>query len=129
MNKRVNAIYWISTIWIAAAMVASAIQQIFFIGGFVEIMSRLAYPTYFSVIIGIWKIAGVVVILAPKLSLLKEWAYAGFVFVLSGAIFSHLAVGDGAADVFPAAFLLVLTIVSWYFRPVKRKLSSLPVMK
>src|SRR5690554_739992 len=124
MKKRDKIIYWVATIWLAVAMIASGIQQIFTIGGFVEIMTRLEYPTYFSVILGVWKIAGVVAILIPKFPLLKEWTYAGFFFVMSGAIFSHLAVGDEAVELFAPIFLLVLTVVSWYFRPTDRKLSS-----
>lgn len=124
MKKRDKIIYWVATIWLAVAMIASGIQQIFTIGGFVEIMTRLEYPTYFSVILGVWKIAGVVAILIPKFPLLKEWVYAGFFFVMSGAIFSHLAVGDEAVELFAPTFLLVLTVVSWYFRPNDRKIST-----
>jgi len=82
MKKGNKIIYWIATVWLAAAMVASGIQQIFTIGGFVEIMKRLEYPTYFSLILGIWKLLGVTALLVPRLPLLKEWAYAGFFFVL-----------------------------------------------
>ena len=124
MTKRNKIIYWVATVWLAVAMIASGIQQIFTIGGFVEIMERLGFPTYFSVILGVWKTAGVVAILIPKFPLLKEWAYAGFFFVMSGAIVSHLAVGDEAIELFTPTFLLTLTVVSWYFRPTDRKLSS-----
>ena len=124
MTKRNKIIYWVATVWLAVAMIASGIQQIFTIGGFVEIMERLGFPTYFSVILGVWKTAGVVTILIPKFPLLKEWAYAGFFFVMSGAIVSHLAVGDEAIELFAPTFLLTLTVVSWYFRPTDRKLSS-----
>jgi hypothetical protein len=63
-------------------------------------------------------------VLIPKLPLLKEWAYAGFFFTMSGAIFSHIAVGDSVKEVLPALLLLVLTTVSWYLRPADRKLIS-----
>lgn len=123
MKKRDKIIFWVATVWLSVAMIASGIQQIFEISGFVDIMEKLEYPTYFSVILGIWKILGVVAILIPKFPLLKEWAYAGFFFVMSGAFFSHLAVGDGAAELFAPIFLVVLTVVSWYFRPSDRKLN------
>ena len=84
MTKRNKIIYWIATIWLAVAMIASGIQQIFTIGGFVEIMKR-AYPTYIRhSAFGKWQ---VLVLLIPKFPLLKEWAYAGFFFAMSGAIF------------------------------------------
>jgi hypothetical protein len=73
-------------------------------------------------LLGIWKIFGVVAVLIPKFPLLKEWAYAGFFFVMSGAIFSHIASGNAANEIFPALLLLILTIVSWYFRPADRKI-------
>ena len=122
MTKRNKIIYWIATIWLALAMVASGVQQLFNIGGFVDIMARLAYPLYFSQILGIWKILGVAALLIPKFPLLKEWAYAGFFIVMTGAIFSHIASGDHLNEIFPALFLLILTIVSWYFRPADRKI-------
>jgi len=122
MSKRNKIIYWIATVWFSVAMVASGIQQIFTIGGFVEIMQGLGFPAYFSVILGVWKIAGVVALLIPKFPLLKEWAYAGFFFVMSGAIFSHLAAGDAAVELFAPSFLLALMMVSWYFRPADRKI-------
>ncbi|HSF56144.1 MAG TPA: DoxX family protein, partial [Algoriphagus sp.] len=58
-----------------------------------------------------------------KFPLVKEWAYAGFFFLMSGAIFTHLAVGDEAVEYFGPTLLIVLTMVSWYFRPAERKLS------
>lgn len=122
MKKRDKIIYWIATIWFAIAMVASGIQQIFTIGGFVEIMERLGFPSYFSIVLGVWKIAGVLAILIPRFPLLKEWAYAGFFFVMSGAIVSHLAVADKAVELFAPLFLLVLTVVSWYFRPESKRI-------
>jgi hypothetical protein len=59
--------------------------------------------------LGAWKILGVVAVLIPKISLVKEWAYAGFFFVMSGAIFSHIALGDSVVEILPALLLLVLT--------------------
>lgn len=121
MTKRNKIIYWIATIWLALAMTASAIQQIFNIGGFVEIMERLDYPSYFAAIIGTWKIAGVIALLIPKFPLVKEWAYAGFFFVMSGAIFSHMAMNEPFTEIVPGLVLLSMTIISWKFRPEDRK--------
>ena len=71
---------------------------------------------------GVWKILGVVAVLIPKFPLLKEWAYAGFFFAMSGAVISHLIDGDEAKEIFGPTLLLILTVVSWYFRPADRKL-------
>jgi uncharacterized membrane protein len=121
MKKRDKIIYWVSTIWLAVAMVASGVQQVMLAKAFVDINNRLGYPLYFMYILGVWKILGVVAILIPKFGLVKEWAYAGFFFAMSGAAFSHVAMGDPISEIFPSLFLLIMTIISWYFRPADRK--------
>ncbi len=86
-----------------------------------EDVKHLLYPAYFFTILGVWKLLGVIAILSPKLPLLKEWAYAGFVFDTTGALASHVAVGDGLADWFPAVAVTVLVYVSWRLRPPSRR--------
>jgi hypothetical protein len=83
--------------------------------------TNLNYPVYLMTIIGIWKLLGVVAILIPKYPILKEWAYVGFFFAMSGAIISHLVIADEVVPFFGPALLLLLTIVSWFFRPEDRK--------
>ena len=122
MTKRNKIIYWIATIWLSLGMLSTAIVQLLQTEEEVKMMTGLGYPVYFLVIIGVWKILGVVAILIPKFPLLKEWAYAGFFIAMSGAIVSHLVNGDEAKELFGPALLLVLTMVSWYFRPAGRKL-------
>jgi len=75
--------------------------------------------------LGVWKVLGVSILLIPKLPSLKEWAYAGFLFAMSGAFFSHLAIGDGAKEFIGPLLLLILIVVSWYFRPAGRKIIGL----
>nr|WP_294923347.1 DoxX family protein [uncultured Flavobacterium sp.] len=124
MTKRNKIIYWIATTWLALGMVSTGIVQLIKMKEEVDKTSlHLGYPVYFLTIIGIWKLLGSVAILLPKTGLLKEWAYAGFFFLMTGAIFSHVAVGDGALEYFGPTLLLVLTFLSWYFRPVERKVS------
>ncbi|MGN7788014.1 DoxX family protein [Niabella sp. 22666] len=122
MSKRNKIIYWIATIWLALGMLSTGIVQLIQLKEETEMMNRLGYPSYLLGIIGVWKILGVVAVLVPKFPLLKEWAYAGFFFVMSGAILSHFAIGDGAKEFFGPVLLLILTFVSWYFRPVNRKI-------
>ncbi|MDP4262422.1 MAG: DoxX family protein [Bacteroidota bacterium] len=124
MTKRNKFIYWIATIWLALGMLSTGIVQLFKEktgAGGADSITQLGYPAYFLIIIGIWKILGVVAVLIPKFPLLKEWAYAGFFFAMSGAVFSHIASGDPANEVFPSLLLLILTVVSWYFRPADRR--------
>ncbi|MGI8951358.1 MAG: DoxX family protein [Chitinophagaceae bacterium] len=97
MTKRNKIIYWIATIWLALGMVATATGQLIKMKagqGGVDMIIHLGYPVYLLTLLGVWKILGVIAVLVPKFPLLKEWAYAGFFFIMSGAIFSHIAVGD-----------------------------------
>lgn len=122
MKKRDKIIYWGTTIWLSLGMVSTGIVQLIQMEEEVQKINTLGYPSYFLTIIGVWKILGVIAVLVPKFPLVKEWAYAGFFFLMSGAIFTHLAVADEAVEYFGPALLLVLTVVSWYFRPADRKL-------
>jgi hypothetical protein len=124
MTKRNKIIYWISTIWLALGMLSSGIVQLFKVKADIDFIIRLGYPAYFLTILGVWKILGVVTVLIPKFPLLKEWAYAGFFFAMSGAVFSHIASGNSVKEIFPPLLLLILTVVSWYFRPADRKIIS-----
>ncbi|TZF82648.1 DoxX family protein [Pedobacter sp. BS3] len=124
MTKKTKIIYWVSTLWLALGMLSTGIVQLFKMKEEVQMMTHLGYPAYFLTIIGVWKVLGVTAVLIPKFPLLKEWAYAGFFFTMSGAVFSHLASGDSAKDFFGPTLLLILTTVSWYSRPSDRKISS-----
>ena len=130
MTKRNKIIYWIATIWLSLGMTATGIQQLMKVqleGAVappgVYGIGLLGYPVYFLTILGVWKILGVIVLLIPGFPLLKEWAYAGFFFLTTGAIFSHLASGNAINEILPSLLLLTLTIVSWYYRPADRKIN------
>ncbi|TWF40693.1 DoxX-like protein [Chitinophaga polysaccharea] len=124
MTKRNKIIYWIATLWLALGMTSTAIVQLSAMKTENDFMAGLGYPPYFQKIIGCWKILGVIAILVPKFPLLKEWAYAGFFFAMSGALLSHIAVGGVMKDMFPSLLLLILTAISWYFRPADRRILS-----
>lgn len=125
MTKRNKIIYWIATIWLSLGMVSSGLVQLLKVKEEVALFTHLGYPVYFLTMLGIWKMLGVITVLIPKFPLLKEWAYAGFFFAMSGAVFSHLATGDAAKEFFGPILLLCLTGTSWYFRPVDRHIFSL----
>lgn len=121
MSKRNKIIYWVATIFLSIGMLAGGIQQMLQIGGYNEIVTRLGYPLYMLSILGVWKILGVIAILVPKFPIVKEWAYAGFFFVMTGAAISHLAMKEPFVEVVPSLILLTAIIASWYFRSVNRK--------
>lgn len=130
MSKRNKIIYWVATVWLCLGLAATGVQQLMHLplegalsppGAYG--MKELGYPEYLLTLLGIWKILGVIALLLPRFPLLKEWAYAGTMFLLTGALFSHLAVGHAWAELFPAALLLVLLALSWYLRPPGRKVA------
>src|SRR5690606_39997677 len=124
MTKKNKIIYWVAIFFLSVGMLAGGTQQMLQIGGYNEIVTRLGYPLYMLSIIGVWKILGVVVLLLPGFPLVKEWAYAGFFFVMTGAAISHIAMNEPFVEVVPSLTLLTAIIVSWYFRPASRKVVS-----
>ena len=96
MNAR-HIAYWTSTVFVAFALISGGIGELMHDWGTLETVTILGYPAYFLTIIGLWKIAGGVTLLTPGLPRLKEWAYAGIVFNMTGAFASHAAVQDYGA--------------------------------
>ena len=126
-------IYWIATIWLSLGMLSTGALQLFRLEGdgpgSPDSMTNLGYPAYFVMLLGIAKVLGVIVLLIPKFPLLKEWAYAGYFFMMSGAVYTHIAAGNSISEIFPSLLLLILTLVSWYFRPSDRKMISVNQFK
>ena len=125
MTRTNKIIYWIATLWLSLGMISTGIVQLIKMKEETDMFSRLGYPAYLLTILGVWKMLGVVAVLIPKFPLLKEWAYAGFFFAMSGAVISHLIIGENGKELFGPILLLILTAVSWYFRPADRKIIPL----
>lgn len=105
------------------AMVGSGVMDLAQPPALLEGMKLLGYPAYFVALLGIWKLLGVAAVLAPRRPRLKEWAYAGFVFDLSGAAVSHLVSGDGVGKAVVPLLLLGIGLASWALRPASRRLA------
>jgi len=88
---------------------------------FFAILEHLGYPGYFSVILGVWKVLGAAAVLAPRFPRLKEWAYAGMVFVYTGAVASRLAVGDAPVSFIGPIIFTGIVAASWVLRPSARR--------
>jgi Predicted membrane protein len=117
--------YWTVTLLLAASITLSGIGQLMRYGGNVELVTGIGFPLYISTILGIWKLLGVLAILVPGFPRLKEWAYAGIFFLMTGAAFSHALAddyGDYGFHVILPLFYAVLNIASWAVRPNNRKL-------
>jgi uncharacterized membrane protein len=122
MEKRNKIIYWISTSLLAIGMLQSGIFAVLRTKDWVKLVTDLGYPLYFLTILGVWKILGVIAILIPGFKLLKEWAYAGFFFAMTGALASHLFCHDYAVKaILGPSFQALFVVLSWYFRPANRK--------
>jgi len=118
--------YWITTALAALPFLAGGIMDL---SGSAEVtagMAALGYPAYFATILGAWKVLSVPALLLPGLPRVKEWAYAGMFFDLTGAAFSHAAVSDPAAKVITPLVIAALLIASWWLRPASRVLGTLP---
>ena len=92
MEKRNKIIYWVATVLLAIGMLQSGIFAVLRTKQWVDLITPLGYPVYFLTILGAWKILGVIAILIPRFKLLKEWAYAGLFFDLTGAAYSGFKV-------------------------------------
>ncbi len=102
--KKTNIIFWIATGLFSVFMLFASIPDALVIPEAHEFMTHLGYPDYFTRLIGILKILGVIAILVPGYPRLKEWAYAGFFFDLAGATYSQIA-ADGFTP--PVLFMLL----------------------
>ncbi|HTA90091.1 MAG TPA: DoxX family protein [Polyangiaceae bacterium] len=120
MNKPKLIGYWVTTGLFAAAFLASGAAEIAAAPGVVLAMRTLGYPLYFLTILGVWKVLGAAALLAPRLPRLKEWAYAGIFFDLTGAAISHACSGDPAGKIAMPLVFLVLAGASWALRPPAR---------
>jgi uncharacterized membrane protein YphA (DoxX/SURF4 family) len=120
MSGKVAA-YWAATLFFAAFMAYDAYAYLSRDPRMSAAMASLGYPPYFSVILGIAKILGVMALLVPGAPRTKEWAYAGFTFTLIGAFFSHLASGQQREAAMPLVALFILA-TSYLLRPPLRRI-------
>jgi len=124
MEKRKAIWYWIVTVLLSFCIFSGGLAQALQLPDVIKGFKPLGYPTYFISLIGIWKMLGIIAILIPGFKLLKEWAYAGIFFTMTGAVISHIASNDMHAQIIAPAVLAIFTVLSWYLRPASRKIIS-----
>lgn len=115
--------YWITTGLLCFSMLGG-IGQLFQVKEMIDGFAPLGYPTYFISIIGFWKIMAIIAVLIPNFPLVKEWAYAGIFFVMTGASISHIASDSSVFHIVVPLIIVSLAIASWYLRPPSRKIIS-----
>jgi len=117
--------YWVTTAMVVFELALGGVWDILRVPQVRGLIERLGYPSYFLVILGIWKLLGAVALAIPRFPRLKEWAYAGVLFDLTGAIASQLA--SGLIDAGTLAYPIVITgvaVASWALRPPSRRLGT-----
>jgi len=129
MSRSRAVAYWVTTGLVTLSMLSGGVAHVVHAPASVDGFVRLGYPLHFVTLLGIWKILGAVALLAPRLPRLKEWAYAGVVFDLTGAAFAWAAVGESdslgnAGHIIVPLVGLALALTSWALRPSSRKLPS-----
>ena len=122
--KGKNIAYWVTTGVVVLLMLSGGIMQVMRRPDAALGIVRLGYPAYFVVVLGAWKVLGSLALVAPKMPLVKEWAYAGFFFDLTGAAISHATMSSSLGNVIAPLFFAGLAIASWAFRPESRRLRA-----
>lgn len=117
-----NTVYWASTGFAALALGATGAADLLRVPAIMEGLAHLGYPAYFATILGTWVLLGAAAIVTPDLPRVKEWAYAGMFFTLTGAALSHAASGDPSGKVLLPMVVLGAVVVSWALRPARRTL-------
>ena len=121
MNTNPKVIgYWLTTGLVAAAFLASGAAELAGAPAAVTATLGLGYPAYVLTILGLWKVLSVPALLAPRLPRLKEWAYAGIFFDLTGAAASHAFSGESLGKIATPLVLLLIAVASWALRPPSR---------
>jgi uncharacterized membrane protein YphA (DoxX/SURF4 family) len=116
--------YWVTTALAAVAFAVPGVLNLAHAPHIAEDMRHLGYPPYLLTILGAWKIFGAATILAPRLPRVKEWAYAGMIFDLTGAAASRASSGDALPMVVIPLVIAAAVAASWALRPPERRLES-----
>ena len=112
-TKSKKVLYWASTGFTVLALTVIAASDLLRVPAVMAGLIHLGYPAYFATILGVWKLLGSAAILSPGHPRLKEWAYAGMFFTLTGAAPSHTVSGDPVANILVPLVLLGFVMTSW----------------
>jgi hypothetical protein len=116
--------YWVCTVLIVFFMLPGGIFYVMRSAAAVQAVRVLGFPMYFCVFLGVWKVLGSIALVVPRFALLKEWAYAGIFFDLTGAAVASAAVGAVWWHVAAPLVILLILYGSWALRPESRRLMA-----
>jgi hypothetical protein len=120
MGRKIG--YWVSTSLVVAMMLFVSALYLSGATAAVEAFTHLGYPQHLRIILGMAKLTGAMILIAPGFRVLKEWAYAGFTFAWAVACIAHASAGDGIKSIVPLV-LLIFLVVSYLTRPSDRRLA------
>lgn len=124
--KRINIVYWIFTGLLVVLMLYSGIENARVSQPSIQMLhDHLGYPTYIIAFLGVAKILGSLALLVPGFPRLKEWIYAGFVFDLTGAIYSSISSGDTVAMWAPIIVGYIIIALSYIYHHKRLKATAL----
>ena len=121
-----RVVYWVTTAVVVAECLVGGAADVLRLDPFFPLLTQLGYPAYLATILGTAKILAGLIVAAPRLPRLKEWAYAGILINMRGAAASYLATGGAAADYIPPLSFAALALTSWALRPPERRLPDTP---
>jgi len=113
--KKNNIIYWIATSLVILMVGVGSVADILQIDVIKESISSIGFPLYVLPFFGVMKLLGTITILVPALRRFKEAAYSGLMFYFMGAVYCHIAVGDGLEKIGAPLFILAAIVVSYLY--------------
>lgn len=125
-SRSAKIAYWVTTVAAAVAFAIPGVANLTQAPHIAQDMAHLGYPAYFMTILGSWKILAAAAVLAPGLPRLKEWAYAGMIFDLTGAAISRTVMRDGPVMTVIPLLIAGVAVASWSLRPEGRALNMQP---
>jgi hypothetical protein len=124
-SRRAIILYWVLTLFVALNQVWAGVSHLLRAQPLFGVLQHLGYPPHFATLLGIGKLLGAVILVAPRRPLLKEWAYAGLFIDFSAGLVAHAVAGDGAKWYAGPILSLIALAGSWYLRPAPRRLALL----
>ena len=117
-------LYWVCTGLVVFAFLPGGVFYVMGAPQAVTGVEQLGFPAYFVTFLGVWKILGAIALLVPGMGLVKEWAYAGMVFDLTGAMVAVAVTGGAWWHVLAPLVVLALVVGSWWLRPASRRVAG-----
>ena len=111
--RKARWVYWVVTPLFLLLQGWAALQYLTEAPRMAATVSDLGYPIHFMKMLGVAKLLGILAIATGASRLLKEWAYAGFMFDVCAAFVSHLSVGDSLHVALVPAGFFVLQLASY----------------